>query len=201
MALISRRTVLRSLGGLTLVSSQPIQMLLLDGCAGANDDGAERRGAMQSGRRMDFNSVVLGDHVANDLTPKTPKDFVGIRVAAPTSVRAGVDQFAICGTLRFRAEYLQKFSPIHFAIVLVVVGSRSHQPAAANLRPPGATLDAEVAGPLKDPDWMKDHFIQTYFNVDLLRYVDGFQGTDDDYFIYALIEDHVSNVVRVSYRT
>jgi len=148
---------------------------------------------------VDFNAVVPGDHVANACTPETPTDFVGIRIAAPASVKSGVDQFVLCGTFRFPAEYVYRFGTIHHAVILVAVGVKSHRPTACNLRTPGAMDDPDEPGSGEDPSWMENHFVTFYFNVNLRRHMTDFPGLSDDYFVYALLENHVSNVVRVSF--
>ena len=103
------------------------------------------------------------------------------------------------GTYRFPAEYLGKFPESTRAVVLVAVDARTHQPYANNLVPLGATVVDEEGPPPKDPDWMENHFVQMYFNVDLRRYLE-LPRADADYWVYALLEDHVSNVVRVAFR-
>lgn len=185
----SRREVLGALlRGLTLLAA---------GGLGAKTLGCSR--PARGGDMADFNAVQLGAHVRTECTPEVPKDFVGLRIAAPASVQLGKDKFAVCGTYRFPAEYLHKFPECTRAIVLVAVDARTHQPYANNLVPLGATVVDEAGPPPKDPEWMENHFIQMYFNVDLRRYLE-LPRADADYWIYALLEDHVSNVVRVAFR-
>jgi len=149
---------------------------------------------------MDFNAVALGDHSENPCTPRIGKDFTGIRINVPERVVAGQDQFAICGTYRFAAEYVYSIPDIYDAIVLVVVDAERHRPFACNfVEPFSDEADAEPAEPPEDPEWMKDHRIQKYFNVDLLRYLEGLPERSATYYVYALIEDHVSNVCKVRF--
>src|SRR5262245_21725612 len=188
---ITRRNALLTLGALLggALNPQPAAPAM-----------GRARSMASRGGEMDFNALVLGDHVENECTPEVPADFVGIRINAPRAVKAGVDQFAVCGTFRFPADFVYKFPTIHYATVLVAVGVESQRAMTANLKPPGGTLDEEPSTPHKDPDWMEDHFVKLYFNVDLLRYMREFPEVKDDYFIYALIENHISNVVRVSFQ-
>lgn len=149
---------------------------------------------------MDFNSVVVGDQVANPCTPQIPSDFIGIRINAPPKVVYKVDQFVICGTFRFMAEYIRRFDSILDAVALVLVDAHSHRPYVCSLIEPGATPERWSPSPRKDPDWMVNHRIRKYFNVDVLLLMEELPRRSADYFIYALIEDHVSNVVRVSFK-
>lgn len=149
---------------------------------------------------MDFKSVKLGDHIKNSCTPEIDKKTTGIRINAPAMVRHGADPFAVCGTYYFPATYLYTFPNIHQAIVLVAVDAESHRPLACNLTIPGSIPEAAMPHtPPKDPDWMENHFIQRYFNVDLLRFMRTFPMVSSTYYIYALIETHISNVCKVEF--
>jgi hypothetical protein len=147
----------------------------------------------------DFNAVPLGEHTRNACTPDTPEDFVGIRIAAPAKVVFGQDAFALCGTYRFAAEYLYRFPRPTGAIVVVAVDARTHRPYAANLLPENAP-PVPAYRPPKDPDWMANHFIRRYVNVNLLDFLPDLPRVSTDYWVYALIERHVSNVLTVSCR-
>jgi hypothetical protein len=91
-----------------------------------------------------------------------------------------------------------KFDSTHSAINVVVVDARTHRPFATNFYVPGATPEPIDTPPVPDPDWMQDHYVQSYFNEDLLLYMETLPRSSAKYFIYAVLEDHVSNVVRVA---
>lgn len=195
--ILSRRGLLAGLVG-AAVGGWFLRTRWLDAASGLAESAQGNAGVIQEGDRMDFNAVTLGDHIPNPCTPETPEDFVGLRIAAPDTVVAGQDQFAICGTYRFPAEFMYKFPNVHWAIVLVAVHAESHRPYAANLQPPGASgAPEEPPEPFQDPDWMRNHFVQRYLNVDLLRFLPEVRETPGEYFIYTVLDDQVSNVVRV----
>ena len=147
---------------------------------------------------MDFNAVTLGDHVPNPCTPEVPEDFQGLRIAAPETVVLGEDQFAVCGTYRFPAEFIYSFANVHWSIVLVAVDAETHWPFASGLLPPGATPPVEAPPPPhQDPDWMRNHYIQRYFNVDLLRFLPEVRERSGAYYVYTLLGHRASNVVSV----
>ncbi len=170
-------------------------------CRGASSEPGRpkptRRTAL--GGAMDFNSVVTGDHSPNECSPVLPEDFDGVQINAPARVVAGADQFVICGTYQFSAEYEARYASLHDMLALVAVHAASHRPTAHNLWPPGKTPAPGKVHPLSEPDWVEDHRVEGYFNIDLLRLLPDIAEQAGDYFIYALSEDHVSNVVRVSY--
>jgi len=149
---------------------------------------------------MDFNAVALGDHSENPCTPEIADDFIGVRINAPELVVAGQDQFAICGTYRFPAEYIYGFADVHEAIVLVAVDAERYTPFACNLTGPFSREGGDGGGaPPEDPEWMKNHQIRKFFNIDLLRYMDALPERTATYWIYALIEGNVSNVCKVRF--
>jgi hypothetical protein len=197
----SRRDWLCRIG--LLLAGSLVSALGGQACSGFADRSPRRPLARgKPGGTMDFNAVETGDHSPSPCTPEVADDFIGIRINAPPKVVRGSDKFVICGTYRFAAEYMDKFPDIHNAVALVAVDGARHRPLACTLRPPGSdpppTRNVPPAQP--DPDWMREHYVQRYFNVDLLRLMPDLPQASTDYFIYALIEDHVSNVVRVSYR-
>ena len=150
---------------------------------------------------MDFNSVELGDHSENACTPAIEKDFIGMKINAPTVVRSGEDQFAVCGTYRFTAEYAYSFSSIHRAVVLVAVDAQRHDPYACTIGVPSSIPSRPKSSPPpQDPDWMTDHYIRRYFNVNMLRFMTQLPRRTATYYVYALIEDHISNVCRVDFK-
>ncbi len=151
-------------------------------------------------KKMDFNRVTVGDHVSNPCSPEIPDDFIGIRINAPAKVVHNVDRFVICGTFRFLAEYMQGFGSILHSVALVAVDARTHRPRVCTTMPPGFTPRPGKPPNAKDPTWMEDHRIQKFFNVDLMVLMPDLPKRTADYYIYALIEDHLSNVVRVSFR-
>jgi hypothetical protein len=189
----TRREWLLSVGSM-------LAWLLPANCGGKEKEGARPRvpGSRNGGSMPDFNRVVTGDHSSNECTPPIPEGFTGLRIDAPQALVFGKDRFVICGTYRFQAEYVYRFPEIHYAVVLVAVDARTHRPLACNLFPPTSPPEIDAGSHRQDPDWMANHFIQRYFNVDLLRFMTELPRTTADYWIYALIEDHVSNVVRVS---
>lgn len=149
---------------------------------------------------MDFNAVELGDHSENACTPELADGFSGIRINAPERVVAGQDQFAICGTYRFSAEYIYSFPDVYDAVVLVAVDAERHVPFACNLLGPFSPDPGEEPAPVpEDPEWMSEHRIQKYFNVDLLDYMDGLPERSATYYVYALIEGNISNVCKVRF--
>jgi len=148
---------------------------------------------------VSFNSVELGNGLPNACTPDVPDDFVGLRINVPEKVTHGKDQFVICGTFRFPADYVDKFDSVHSAINVVAVDATTHRPYATDFSVPGGTPEPRDSPPIPDPDWMEDHFIESFFNEDLLLYMEDLPRTTADYFVYAVLENHVSNVVRVSY--
>lgn len=151
-------------------------------------------------KMMDFKAVKLGDHIKNPCTPQMDKGVTGIKINAPGKVQLKSDPFAICGTYYFPASYVYSFPRIHQAIVLVAVDASSHKPYACNLTIPGSIpeIDAPYTPP-KDPDWMENHFIQRYFNIDLSRFMRDLPMVSSTYYIYALIENHISNVCKVDF--
>jgi hypothetical protein len=147
---------------------------------------------------MDFNAVETGDHVRNECTPDLEKGFIGMRIAAPQAVQLGSDLFAVCGTYRFSAEFTYSYTSITRAVVIVAVDAATGRPYARSLADDtgGDRAPVRRETPHQDPDWMENHRVRRYFNIDLLRYLD-LPRVDATYFLYALIEDHVSNVVSV----
>jgi len=198
---IDRRTFLYALGAVLCAPFFAAASCGRDGAAGSARAGTPTKGgSMPEGQTMDFNAVALGDHSENPCTPRIEKEFTGIRVNVPERVVAGQDQFAICGTYRFPAEYVYSIPDIYDAIVLVVVDAERHTPFACNFQGPFSAGPGEESPPVpEDPEWMSDHRIQKYFNVDLLRYMDGLPERSATYYVYALIEDHVSNVCKVRF--
>lgn len=183
---MDRRCFLQGTGALATMALAAI----LDSCIRRSNQGTKTM--------ADFDSIELGDHSANACTPDIPEDFVGIRIAAPDKVRAGENSFAICGTYRFPAEYVGSFESIHGAIVLVAVDADRHVPFTCSIAIPSGMPPRTVQPPV-DPDWMADHFIRRYMNVDLLRFMEDLPRRTARYYVYALIEDNVSNVVTVAY--
>lgn len=149
---------------------------------------------------MDFNVVVLGDHSKNTCTPHIDNDFTGIKISLPVEVKFSRDKFAVCGTYRFAAEYIYSFANIHQAIVLVAVDAEHHIPYACNISMVTTPEEPDLQEPYRDPDWMENHYIRRYFNIDLLRYMTDMPRETAPYYIYALIEDNISNVCRVSFK-
>jgi hypothetical protein len=172
-----------------------------DGGASGRSHGPQGSSGSRGGT-MDFNAVVAGNHSPNPCTPKIPEDFIGLRINAPTKVVSGVDQFVICGTYRFTAQYVYTFPDVHDAVVLVAVDAARHRPLACTLRHPGSDpppTRSRARAPV-EPDWVGRHSVQSFFNVDLMTVMQRLPAGTADYYIYALIEDHISNVVRVSFR-
>ena len=196
---MDRRTFLCALGALF---SGPF--LAAAGCGpnGAKSPGAQGRTAgnetLTEGQTMDFNAVELGDHSENPCTPKIAEDFDGIRINVPERVVVGEDQFAVCGTYLFSAEYVYSLPDIHRAVVLVAVDAERHTPFACNILRPFSPDPRDEAPPVpEDPEWMSEHRIQKFFNVDLLDYMDRLPERSATYYVYALIEGNVSNVCKV----
>ncbi len=179
--------------------------LFLAGYACFAGKGRARRLESQQGpdlekrdKTMDFKSVKPGDHIKNPCSPQLPVNVTGIRINVPPRLNLSKDTFLVCGTYYFPAEYVYSFPNIHEAIVLVAVDAFSHKPYCCNLTLPGAIRDLKTPpAPPKDPDWMANHFIERYFNIDLLRFVEGFPMVSSTYYIYALLEKNSSNVCKV----
>jgi len=162
----------------------------------------ENGNSQDKGNDMNFKSVETGDHSKNSCTPDIPEKATGIWINTPPKVQLEREQLVVCGTYRYPAEYIYKFSSIHRAIVLVAVDTIRHTPYACNIsvpsRKPGPRRPTR---PHKDPDWMTNHYVQKYFNIDLWRFMTDLPKTDASYYIYALIENNISNVSQVSVQT
>ena len=100
---------------------------------------------------MSFNTVELGDGKPSACTPDIPDDFIGLKIAVPDSVSFDTDQFAICGTFRFPADYSRKFHSIHSAINVVLVDVRTHRPYTTNFSDPEGTPEPRDSPPAPDP--------------------------------------------------
>lgn len=198
---MNRRSFLRTVGAMLSVP-----FLAAAGCAAERAGGSSKAGGppedgpIPEGQTMDFNAVVLGDHSQNPCTPEIADEFLGIRINAPERVVANQDSFAICGTYRFPADYIYGFADVHDAIVLVAVDAERHTPFACNFAEPVGAIPGEGPPPgPEDPAWMKNHRIRKYFNVDLLSYMETLPMRPATYWVYALIEGHVSNVCKVRF--
>lgn len=147
---------------------------------------------------MDFNKVRMGMNEPNDCTPELEDRFVGIRIDAPEQVHLGHDQFVVCGTFQFVPEYVYSFDYMHHAIVLVIVDAVFHQPRSRNLKPPGTLLaQPRPAGPFKRPEGISNILIQRFFNADIWELFRSLPYRSTSYYVYAAIENHVSNVCQV----
>jgi len=155
-------------------------------------------GDEEDGGIMDFNAVDAGVHTSNECTPDIAEDFIGLRINAPEKVTKSVDKFMICGTHQFAADYVYGFDDIIWSIVIVVVDAASHEPYSCNLISPGDSPERGDPIGVQDPDWMKGHTIQGFFNVDLFEIMENLPDRDGDYIVYAIIEEHASEAVRVS---
>jgi len=156
-------------------------------------------GRKRGGDAVNFNAVSTGEATENECSPELEDDFRGLRINMPERVRLGADKLVVCGSFQFDADYVYTFNEIHAAVVIVAVDVKRHIPYACNIvETGGRPRPSRPHTPRRDPDWMANHVIGSYFNVNLLRHMKDLPRVSADYFVYAMIEDHVSNVRTVS---
>ena len=148
---------------------------------------------------MDWKGIRLEDFTESAFTPVTPEEFVGIRINAPEMAGSGAAPFAVSGTLTLPAERVYRIDNVRYAVVLVAVDLTRHRAFAHNLIHPGRSVDRVRPSPRKDPDWMENHYISRFFAVNLPEYVQNLPREKAEYLVYAVLEEHMSNVVRVRY--
>lgn len=156
-----------------------------------------------------FDKVSPGSLRAYDCSPDLDGDpaFRGLRVHAPRRVLFGPGtrdplhgcfaRVLLCGSYHLDANYLGLRGWFLPALVLVAVDARTHRAFSGTMDAVADAISRPDEG-LPDDVFARRSLIE-HWNPNLARVL-SLPEAETDYFAYAMLGDHVSNVVRIEVR-
>ena len=141
-----------------------------------------------------FQSLAVPSRSASPVTPELPRGATGLSIVGPARVVLDGGPVPIVGSFRFRGPFVNQFHAVAYEIALVAVDATTHTARAGLLVPADVELHRTFIDP--DEEGYEENTLGGDFIEDLAEVV-GLPRATATYWVYAVIGDVVSNVVRV----